>query len=160
MTRILTHLQTNLIGYLALTVALSGTAYAATNLPANSVGTQQIRNGAVTATKLDSQSIGGTIRHWAFVLQNGGVLGGSRGARATAPTQPGQPYHVTWGDQFPRSCAVLANSPGTEGNGPFADTIGIHVSEPAKRNGRTAVWVWTLSGGTAVNARFYIAVVC
>jgi hypothetical protein len=40
------------ISLIALFVALGGTTYAATSLPANSVGTKQIKNKAVTAAKL------------------------------------------------------------------------------------------------------------
>jgi len=40
------------ISLIALFVALGGTTYAATNLPTNSVGTAQIKNGAVTKTKI------------------------------------------------------------------------------------------------------------
>lgn len=40
------------MGIIALFVALGGTSYAATQLPANSVGTRQIRPGAVTKSKL------------------------------------------------------------------------------------------------------------
>jgi len=40
------------ISLIALFVALGGTTYAATSLPANSVGTRQIKNKAVTADKL------------------------------------------------------------------------------------------------------------
>jgi hypothetical protein len=41
------------ISLIALFVALGGTSYAAiSSLPANSVGTQQLKNGAVTAAKL------------------------------------------------------------------------------------------------------------
>lgn len=36
------------VALIALFVALSGGAYAAINLPANSVGTKQLKNGAVT----------------------------------------------------------------------------------------------------------------
>lgn len=40
------------VASLALLVALAGTGYAAVNLPANSVGTAQLKNGAVTAVKV------------------------------------------------------------------------------------------------------------
>jgi len=48
-----------IVAYLALFVALGGTAYAATSLPANSVGTKQLRNGAVTTPKLRDQAVTG-----------------------------------------------------------------------------------------------------
>jgi hypothetical protein len=154
------HLRSNAVGYLALFVALGGTSYAAANLPAGSVGTRQLRNGSVTPAKLDAHTIGGAVRDWAFVNQDGSILGGSRGAHASAPTQPGQPYYVTWKNQFSHSCAVLANSPGSEGFAPIADSIGIHVNEPSTRRGATVLWVWPYDNGTFVNARFYVAVVC
>ena len=40
------------ISLIALFVALGGTTYAATGLPKNSVGTAQIKNGAITKTKI------------------------------------------------------------------------------------------------------------
>jgi hypothetical protein len=42
----------NVTATLALFLALGGAAYAATQLPKNSVGTKQLRNGAVTAAKI------------------------------------------------------------------------------------------------------------
>jgi hypothetical protein len=42
----------NVAGSLALFLALGGAAYAATQLPKNSVGTKQLKNGAVTAGKI------------------------------------------------------------------------------------------------------------
>jgi hypothetical protein len=42
----------NVVATLALFVALGGGAYAATQLKKNSVGTKQLKNGAVTAAKL------------------------------------------------------------------------------------------------------------
>jgi len=169
MTGILNHVRTNLVGYIALFVALGGTSYAAMSLPAGSVGTKAIRNGAVTSkkiangsitpAKLDSRAIGGSVRHWAFVNEDGTVIGGSRGTRVSRGPN-GAPYYVSWGDQFSHSCAVLANSPGTEGIAPIADSIGIHVNEPTTRHGSTVAWVWPYSNGTFVSARFYIAVLC
>ena len=123
MTRTLDYLRRNALAALALVcslLALGGASYAALSLPAGSVGTRQLRtgavtnkklaNGSITPAKLDSRTIGGSVRHWAFINVNGAVIGGSRGTKASAPTQPGQPYHVSWGDQFSHSCAVLANS--------------------------------------------------
>lgn len=48
------------IACLALTVALAGTGYAAIRLPANSVGTAQLKKGAVTGAKVKKNSITGT----------------------------------------------------------------------------------------------------
>lgn len=45
------------IAYLALFIALGGTAYAASSLPPGSVGTQQLRNGAVTDAKVRQHSL-------------------------------------------------------------------------------------------------------
>jgi hypothetical protein len=53
------HLRTNVVGYVALFVALSGTAVAATRLPANSVGTRQLQNGAVTGKKVARSTLTG-----------------------------------------------------------------------------------------------------
>ena len=48
----LAYLRRHHIGLLALFIALGGTSYAAAKLPRNSVGTTQIRSGAVTQSKL------------------------------------------------------------------------------------------------------------
>jgi len=53
----LSHLRSNAIGYLALFVALGGTSYAATQLPRNSVGTNQIQTSAVTSAKVKDGSL-------------------------------------------------------------------------------------------------------
>jgi Collagen triple helix repeat (20 copies) len=46
----------NVAATLALFLALGGAAYAATQLPKNSVGTKQLRNGAVTAAKINKKT--------------------------------------------------------------------------------------------------------
>jgi hypothetical protein len=47
----------NVIATLALFIALGGTSYAALTLPKNSVGTKQIRKGAVRASELHSGAV-------------------------------------------------------------------------------------------------------
>jgi hypothetical protein len=56
MRRLLSHLRSHGIAYLALFVALGGTAYAA-SLPANSVGTKQLKTNAVTTAKIRDDAI-------------------------------------------------------------------------------------------------------
>jgi hypothetical protein len=50
------HVAHNVVAYLALFVALGGSAYAATALPKNSVGTKQLRNSAVTLAKINKSA--------------------------------------------------------------------------------------------------------
>lgn len=57
------------VALIALVVALSGTTYAATQLPAKSVGTKQVRDRAVTGSKLATGAVG------TRQLADGGVKG-------------------------------------------------------------------------------------
>ena len=58
MTRgLLSFLSHNMIALIALFVALGGTAYAATALPAGSVGTKQLKNAAVTSSKIKTNAV-------------------------------------------------------------------------------------------------------
>jgi hypothetical protein len=73
----MTHLKRNLIAYLALFIALGGTSYAAvTIVPANSVGTAQLKNGAVTNGKIATGAV------TAAKLRTGAVTAGKLGAGA------------------------------------------------------------------------------
>ncbi len=57
-SRIRSHLRSNVVGYVALFLALNGTAYAVVAIaPKNSVATKSIRNGAVTAAKLRNGAV-------------------------------------------------------------------------------------------------------
>jgi hypothetical protein len=122
MTRILNHLRGNVIAYLALFVALGGTSYAAVNLPTNSVGTAQLRNGSVTPPKINHGLIGGYVRAWA-VTNNGCELvassGGARIANDHPCTSTGGALIITWRGQFPRSrlaCVALGLPSSVPGN--------------------------------------------
>ncbi|MGH2941543.1 MAG: hypothetical protein ACRDLN_02025 [Solirubrobacteraceae bacterium] len=67
------HIKGNAVAYLALFVALGGTSYAAIRLPANSVGTKQLRASSVTSAKVRN----GSLRPQDFA--SGGVRRGPRG---------------------------------------------------------------------------------
>lgn len=56
----LNYTRQNAIAFLALFVALSGTAFAATKLPSNSVGTKQLKKSAVTGVKVKKNTLTGT----------------------------------------------------------------------------------------------------
>lgn len=56
----LNYVRQNAIAFLALFVALSGTAFAAASLPKNSVGSKQIKKRAVTAAKVKNNTLTGT----------------------------------------------------------------------------------------------------
>ena len=54
---LLRHARSNAVGYLALTVALGGTSYAAVALPARSVGPKQLKANAVTSAKVKNRTL-------------------------------------------------------------------------------------------------------
>jgi hypothetical protein len=83
------------ISLIALFVALGGTTYAATSLPKNSVGTKQLKNGAVTKGKINKKTIS--------------ALRGSRG-----PVGPAGPKGAT-GSQGPSGPKGSTGSPGADG---------------------------------------------
>jgi hypothetical protein len=168
-TRLIHHLRSNAIAYLALIVALGGTSYAAINLPAGSVGSRQLKNGSVTTNKLangsvtqmklDPKSIGGSVLHWASVRQDGRLIGGSRGAHVS--TKGPRFYVLDWGSRFPRNCGVFAVSPGGGvSGGPSADGFGIQVVEPARSPGETSVYVVPRVADPMQGAPFDLIVLC
>lgn len=54
--RLVHHLRRNAVAYIALFAALGGSSYAAVALPAGSVGTKQLRKGAVTLPKIGASA--------------------------------------------------------------------------------------------------------
>jgi hypothetical protein len=91
--RLLNHLRSQAIGYLALFVALGGTAYAV-SLPPDSVGTAQLKSSAVTTDKLKRDSVtsarvkDSTLRAQDFAP---GVLTGGGTGPQGPPGPPGPP---------------------------------------------------------------------
>ena len=73
---VLEHIRRNVVGYIALFVALGGTGYAAATIPQASVGSRQIKNHAIDPIKLNPKFINGNVRAWAVVSSSGRVLAG------------------------------------------------------------------------------------
>lgn len=98
------------VALLALFVALGGGAYAATNLPANSVGSAQLRNQAVTVHKLAFNSVG-TRR-----IMNNAVISSKvrNGSLLAADFAAGQ---LPRGPQGPTGAQGPAGPPGPPGAG-------------------------------------------
>jgi len=110
MNRVLAHVRGNLVGWVALFVALGGTGYAAVSIPRNSVGAAQIRNRSITPVKFNPQSIGGSVRAWAIVTSDGRVIASSS-PKPTVVTNPGLPgfYQLDWPQVLPKVCATNVN---------------------------------------------------
>jgi hypothetical protein len=106
--RVTTHLRGNLVGWIALFVALGGTGYAAISIPRNSVGAAQIRNRSITPVKLNPSAIGGSVRAWAIIRANATVLASSRKPVVLPRAVPGL-YIIQWPVRLPRTCATVAN---------------------------------------------------
>lgn len=167
MIRLFSHARSNLIGYIALFVALGGTSYAALSLPAGSVGTRQLHNGAVTASKLangsvtpaklDGHALGGSVRHWAQVNGDGTIASSSGHARDNGVARDGD-YVITWSDGFSSRCGAIATPQGGSGLlSPSAGTANTHIVGQHP----TVVWVTTYNAQAKPSpAAFSLAVIC
>lgn len=113
MRRALNHLQSNVVAYLALFVALGGTSYAAVSLPANSVGNRQIRNHSIDPDKFNPRYIKGNVRLWASVNAAGKVVGGGRGVTVVPQGSVPGDYLLSPSRRSstaaPRRCAAIAS---------------------------------------------------
>lgn len=124
MTRICSYLKNNALAAVALFVALGGTSYAAVSLPANAVGTRQLKNGAVTGRKLaagsvsarqlNTRSVAGYVRDWAKIAQGGIITASRPKARLVNWSDaPGDPFPggiITWHQAIPQSCFAEATT--------------------------------------------------
>jgi hypothetical protein len=173
MKRILQHLRSNAVGYLALFVALGGTSYAAFSLPAGSVGARQIKNHTITPVKLDGRFVNGNVRAWAIVGPNGKLIAGG-GKPQSAETITPAVYAVSWGIKLRPGCATVAtidgnHSPPTEripipGNPSVPFTAGYAVADSfttgsGRHHNETAVTTFNQFGRLAPLG-FDVAVIC
>jgi hypothetical protein len=153
MTKLLSQLRSNAIAYAALFVALGGTSYAATNLPAGSVGSKQLRNGSVTAAKLakgavnanslNSKTIAGHIAMWAQIRADGHVISSSPHA-TVVPYGVAGLERVTWPRSVSVRCIAVANAANV---GPLTTAGTANATGPYPRKGSTSFVISTFNGG-------------
>jgi hypothetical protein len=113
------HVRRNAVGYLALFVALGGTSYAVSSLAPNSVGTPQLKNGAVTGAKVKDHAL------TAVDFQSNSLPRGPRGATGPAGL----------------SASVVADDlPAATPPGPLSSAVAIkHVTINLPRAGKLVV---------------------
>src|SRR2546421_6288913 len=108
MKRFLDHLRANVVGFLALFIALGGPS-SALIVPAGSVGTRQLKNHSVTPIKLDKGKIAGYVRAWA-VIQGGTQVVASRPRAKVVSWDPSFAAGVvSWGSAISRACFPLVS---------------------------------------------------
>jgi hypothetical protein len=152
MHRLVEHIRGNVISYLALFCALSGTGYAAIAIPPSSVGTPQLRNGAVTPHKLNAGLTGGYVRAWAGIGA-GGRVEVSGGKVRTGQDGPGA-WVIFWPGQDNR-CRVIG---GIDAHGQAHEAPGFVLSGAPFR-GRTVVQIYNAQGQPA-NLPFDVELLC
>jgi hypothetical protein len=127
MSRLSQHLRSNAIAYLALFVALGGTSYAAINLPAGSVGANQIRNHSIGPVKFDQKQIAASIRAWVIVQWRGPGLVAQASSSPVHVVTVDDGEGITWPHKrFPQNCMASV-------------TPQVNFSTPALANGYVTV---------------------
>jgi hypothetical protein len=129
MNRLSNHVRSNVVAYLALFIALGGTGYAATQLPAGSVGARQIKNGVIQPVKLDPSYIDGNVRIWGSVSASGQVLAGGRGYTVQVDNAEAGSYFINPTSPSrvatPRGCAAMATVDTNPTDAPAYATAGV-----------------------------------
>jgi hypothetical protein len=116
MRRVRIHLSyANVMATVAVFIALGGTSYAVTQLPRNSVGSQQLRTGAVGTSELRT----GAVRSRDIRDRSVALRDISTGARRSLRGQTG-----ATGPQGPPGPAVATLSAAVEAGGGFARSVG------------------------------------
>ena len=100
MNRLVSHLRNNVVGYLALFVALGGTSYAAV----------AVANHSLVPQKFNPTYIGGYVRAWVTVDGNGHVLASAGGVhvRPQGDIAPGH-YAIDWHPTPASNCAATGS---------------------------------------------------
>jgi hypothetical protein len=155
------------ISLIALFVALGGTTYAATSLPAGSVGTKQLKNGAVTASKIHhgikvSNATNATTAQnatFAATARNANALGGYPASYFALSAI--EPAHVVGAaSQPPFQNGWSSNlDPADEGLSFYKDSWGIvHLQGSAGNVNPSTGTIFTLPAGYRPAKDLYLSV--
>jgi hypothetical protein len=157
------HIRANAIAYLALFVALGGTGYAATQLPAGSVGASQIKNHVIEAVKLNPNYIDGNVRVWASVSASGKVLAGGAGVSIIRNDAGPGIYIINpqKGSKLvvPRSCAPIASIDDHSGVAGYAEPELAVLPRGEAERWQVNIATYNAQGGRAA-LPFDFAVIC
>jgi hypothetical protein len=129
----------NVIATVALFLALGGAAVAATQLPKNSVGTNQLRKGAVTAGKIAKK----TRKQ----------LQGERGPAGPQGPQGKTGQKGATGAKGPTGSQGAKGANGADGTGPALEVFG---TNKAIGSGESPIVAENLSGAFAISANVVI----
>ena len=152
--RVVQHIRSNVVAYVALFIALGGTSYAALKLPANSVGTRQIKNHSITPIKLDPSKTGAVVRFWAVVAASGTgerVVASHPKARVTRWDAGLDAGTISWQQPFARTCFALATAAAGSVSARPLSVPSTHAS---------VLFAPLTGAGQPTTGTVYIAVVC
>jgi hypothetical protein len=176
MTKLVNHVKSQAVAYAALFVALGGTSYAAIAIPKNSVGSRQLRNGAVTNNKLRNGAVGnrkiangsvtpaklngkdiaGTVAMWARISPSGTVVASKPQAQVVGWDPVLDEGNISWGKAIPAGCWSLVTVDGFGAEG-FATVATANQPHPSAAH----VFVGTFnSSGQHAPEPVNVAVVC
>jgi hypothetical protein len=130
------------VAFVALMVALAGTSYAAIQLPANSVGTKQLKKNAVTGKKVKNRSLK------AVDFATGQLPAGPKGDQG--PAGPAGATNVTVREGAPgvnRSNASCQPGERAVGGGGTTSNGVLDESKPTPTGGTPTGWTATAYDG-------------
>jgi hypothetical protein len=131
------------LAFLALMVALGGTSYAAITLPANSVGTKQLKKNAVTSKKVKNRSLKAVDFATGQLPQ--GPKGDQGPAGATNVTVRQGAGSASGTDTA--NCNPGERAVGGGGEAPAPDGV-LWMSEPAQKSGTPTGWTVAAAGSS------------
>lgn len=155
MHRFSAHLRSNVVGYVALFIALGGSSYAAVRLAPNSVTTSAIAKRAVTNAKLAPNSVtGSTVKNGALTasdFKSGTFLQGLKGDVGPDGKRGFDGLQGLKGEAGPQGTPGTKGDAGHDGSGSIALRARVGGAVTAKHGAQTNVPLtgatWTQGAG-------------